>query len=116
MKTIKEIAVALIIVMAIFSQSFYIARAQQIPSGVPFGGYVGAFVPPTSLCPFKHLALFDLVTFQIIGAAIIDGATQVYKNSHVKDPGIAVLGTYTPTPLPCLLPYPVLPVVQIATQ
>ena len=118
MKIIEKIALAIFIPVFLLSVSAPLVFAQtatSIPSGIPFGGIVAVFVKPTLACPFAHSVIADFVTFQIIGVAVVPGS-QVYQKNHQESAGSYILGTYIPAPLPCLLPYPVLPISQVGTS
>ena len=92
------------------------ATAQtSIPSGWPFGGTVAFAIPSSPICPFAHSIIVDYVSFSTYGVALVPGS-QYYANQKLFVPGTFVVGSIAPFPLPCLLSYPVLPIVQVGTS
>lgn len=114
MKFLKEIALAVAIMLTVFSSFVYIVSAQQVL--LPSGGVTSAYVPANLACPFDHTIVVDYITFQPIGLAIIPGFTQIYAKGNVQNPGVYILAQFVPTLLPCVLPYPVVPTFQIGTS
>lgn len=88
--------------------------SEPTPSGIPFGGFITAFVPASPVCT-AHTVLFDFVTMRVIGVAV-NVNSEVYRNYNLVTVGKALLGTYAPVPLPCPLPYQVWSISQVGTS
>lgn len=119
MKTVKNFAFALVVIATIsVSVIPIVARAQlqsQPPGGLPFGGFIGTYVAPNPSCFVGHTVLYDFVRSRLIGIAQIP-TSQIYLNRNLITPGTAVLGTILPTPIPCLVPYTIYPIIQAGTS
>lgn len=114
---VQKIA-SVVLILGIFVSFFMAVQTAnaQVPSGIPFGGRIIEYVPPTLAC-IGHTFVFDLVTNAMIAVAVLPPpATTVYENYDLTTKGTYLLGTYLLPPLPCLLPYPVLPIVQVGTS
>ncbi len=90
-------------------------EAQVIPSGIPFFGKVEAFVLPTPTCPFAHAKISGSAINPPMGLALVP-TSQVFANYRLFTTSATVMGTYLLPPLPCLLPYPVVPISQVGTS
>lgn len=114
---VQKIA-SVILILGIFVSFFMAvqnARA-QVPSGIPFGGPVVQYVPPTLVCP-GHSIIYDYLTRGFLAVALLPPpASILYERYDVVTQGKFLLGTYILPPLFCPLPYPVLPITQVGTS
>ncbi len=115
---VQKIA-SVILILGIFVSIFMAAQTARadfvIPSGIPFGGRILGYVPPSLVCP-GHTIVLDQVSFNIIAVAVIPILSQVYMNYDLYTEGKSVLGTYLLPPIICPLPYPILPISQVGTS
>ena len=114
-KHFERLIVAVFIMVTVFS-SFGVAKIvnAQVITGVPFGGVITNFVPATPICPFPHSVVAGVPT-GVFGIALVPGSI-VFLYGMLTHPGAFVLGSYLPKPLPCLLPYPIFPIIQVGTS
>lgn len=116
MKNIKKIAAAIFVVVLLISSSAVTASAQVSSVVVKnFGGPIISFVLPTPLCPVAHTVIFDYGSNMTIGIATVF-TTRVYQRGNLITPSRFVLGSATRTPIPCAVPYPVYPIIEVGTS
>ncbi|QQS22680.1 hypothetical protein IPM19_03550 [bacterium] len=89
-------------------------QAAILPSGIPVGGVVAAFVPPTPLCPVAHTIVASFNGAPI--ALTMAHGSQLYPFYNLVKPGTFILGTYLPAPVPCAVPYLIYPIAQVGTS
>ena len=113
---VQKIA-SVVLVLGIFVSIFMAAqtaRAQTIST--PFGGTVIQFVPPIPyVCPYPHILLFDFGKKAAIGLVPLPGS-QIYAYWNLFTNGTFLLGTSSTTPITCLLPYPIFPIIMVGTS
>lgn len=123
MNFIQKIASAIVVTLLIFGTFTSAVYAQVSLSSLaakPFGGIIIQAIPETVYC-IAHTVIFDFTSSVPIGIAKVPtslsfAGSKVYERGNLVTPGTFVLGTMVPTPIPCLLPYPVFIINEVGTS
>ncbi|HAG27599.1 TPA: hypothetical protein DCG61_02365 [Patescibacteria group bacterium] len=116
---VQKIA-SVVLILGIFVSLFMAAQTaraqtQSLPITQPFGGAILFSVPPSPTCGTAHTIIFDFRSMSVRAVAPVP-SSRIYENRNLTTPGTFVLGNYTNTPIPCLLPYPIFPISQVGTS
>lgn len=115
MNFLQKIATATVVMALMVTSSANIASAQLSSLFVKsFGGPILTIVPPTPICPVAHTVIFDFASKMPVGIATVAGS-RIYLYGNLITPGVMVLGSGLPTPIPCPYPYKIYPILQVGT-